>query len=113
MPGVLWVLVNCASAAEAQRIGDAALAARQAACFDVFPRALTRYFWPPKSGRVEEAGGALLVLETLPECRDALRAVVRERHSDQLPFIGTLRIEDVDDAYRDWVAGELARAGQN
>ncbi len=54
-PEVVWLMVNCNSQEEARRIGDAALAVRQASCFDVFPRALTRYFWPPKSGKIAEA----------------------------------------------------------
>lgn len=105
--GVLWVLVNCTSLAEATKLGNAALAARHAACFDVVPRQLTRYFWPPKSGKVEEATGALLILETFDEHFDALANLVRARHADRLPFIGAVRIEHVADAYRAWMAGEL------
>lgn len=107
MPEVVWLLVNCNSSAEARKIGDAALAARQASCFDVFPRELTRFFWPAKSGKIEEARGALLVLETFADRVPALKAIVRQHHSDQLPFMGALRIEEVDDAYRAWMGGEL------
>lgn len=105
---VFWVLVNCNSANEAVRIGDAVLAARHAACFDVFPRTLTRYFWPPRSGERAEGAGALLVLETIETHIEAVKAVVRRHHSDQLPFIGALRMERVDQAFRQWVADELA-----
>ncbi len=113
MPEVLWVLVNCPSVLEATRIGDAALAERRASCFDVFPRTLARYFWPPRAGRTEDARGALLVLETLPSHAEPLRALIRREHRDLLPFQGTLRLEDVDAAYVEWMRGELAadRAG--
>lgn len=107
MTDVVWLLVNCNSADEARRIGDAALAARQASCFDVFPRQLTRYFWPPKSGKIEEAAGALLVLETFADRVPVLKNLVRQHHRDQLPFMGAVEITQVDDAYRKWMAGEL------
>ena len=105
---VIWVLVNCGSVEEATKIGDAVLAARQASCFDIFPRTLARYFWPPRSGKTEEARGALLVLETFDDRFDAVAGTVRQHHGEALPFTGALRIERVSDAYRQWMSGELA-----
>lgn len=105
---VIWVLVNCGGDAEATKIGNAVLAARQASCFDIFPRTLARYFWPPRSGKIEEARGALLVLETFDQRFDAVASIVRESHGDTLPFIGAIRIEHVSDAYREWMSSELA-----
>ena len=104
---ILWVLVNCNSAEEAERIGDRALTTHLAACFHIFPRALTRYFWPPKSGTVEQGAGALLVLETLPKHFRELEQLVTELHSDELPFIGSLDIANVRSEYANWLSGEL------
>lgn len=111
MPEVVWVLVTCNSADEASRIGEAALAARQASCMDVFLRERTKYFWPPKSGVLEEGSGALLVLETFDDRFEALAELVRKAHSDELPFIGSLRVDHVAGAYRDWMDSELAPSG--
>lgn len=105
--GIIWILVTCNDVEEATRIGDAVLAERRATCFDVFPRTLARYFWPPKSGKVEEAAGALLVFETFDSSFDAVAALVRTHHADQLPFIGALRIDHVAPAYSDWMDNEL------
>lgn len=104
------MLTTCNSLKEARRIGDAALAARRAACYDVFPRLLTRYFWPPRRRRIAEGKGALLVLETLKEQFAPLAALIRARHSDRLPFIGALRMERVSEAYLTWMVGELRRS---
>lgn len=105
---VCWVLVNCTSVDEATRIGETVLAARQASCFDVFRRERSRYFWPPQSGNIEESAGALLVLETLAPYVAGCSRLVRADHGDELPFIGTLRIEQVSASYREWMQGELA-----
>ena len=107
MASLTWVLVNCATQEEARRIGDAALAARQVACFKVFPRALARYFWPPKSGKTQRARGTLLILETTRPHLPSIRDLVRRHHSDTLPFIGALRIEAVEPSYAQWLRGEL------
>ena len=101
------VLVSCNSTEEATAIGDAALAARHAACFDVLPRTRTRYFWPPNRGTVEEGTGALLLLETLEDHVNPIKAVIQARHSDELPFIGALRLEHVDQSIQDWLTNEL------
>lgn len=107
MAALTWVLVSCTTLKEARRIGSAVLAARQAACFDIFPRALTRYFWPPRRGKIQTARGALLVLETTKPHLPTIRSLVRQHHSDRLPFIGALRIEEVEPAYEKWLNHEL------
>lgn len=106
---VLWILVSCRSAKEAEAIGNAVLARRAATCFSVFPRTLSRFFWPPRRGRTEEARGALLALETVRRLFDDAADIAREHHRDALPFIGALRLENISGAYRSWMAGELSR----
>lgn len=110
-PAVLWVLVTCASVEEATTIGEAVLAARRAVCFDIFPRLLTRYFWPPRKGKVQEGRGALLVLETLDGFFEVVAEQVRALHSDELPFVGALKVECVSAPYLEWAAGELRGTG--
>lgn len=104
-----WVLVTCNNSDEAAQIGDAALAARRAACFDVLPRQRTRYFWPPSTGDIADGTGVLLILTTLQEHVDPLMALIRARHSDRVPFMGALRLEHVDLGYQDWLTSELTR----
>ena len=106
MSSIAWVLVSCYSLNEAKNIGQACLKVRLASCFDVFKRELTQYFWPPKTGKVEQAGGALLVLETMPAYVSKLKKLIKSKHSDKLPFIGSLKIE-VEPAFARWVKGEL------
>ncbi|MDP3985884.1 MAG: divalent cation tolerance protein CutA [Candidatus Veblenbacteria bacterium] len=106
MARVLWVLVNCNSVTEASRIGRLCLKARLSSCFDVFKRERSMYYWPPKSGRTEQAKGALLVLETMPTHVAKLRRLVKANHSDTLPFIGSIKLE-VEASFTRWVKGEL------
>jgi len=104
---IIWVLVNCHSIKEAEKIGKTTLKARTAACFDVFPRASSFYFWPPKKGKLERAKGATLAIQTLPGYRSRVEKLAKTFHSDTLPFIGTLSIEGVHPRFVAWMRGEL------
>ena len=106
---ILWVLVNCNTVKEADAIGKRVLRRRFASCFDIFPRSAARYFWPPKSGKIETAKGCLLVLETLPRYFKKIEKKVKRMHSDALPFIGSIEIGNVDQKYLTWMRGELGR----
>lgn len=103
---VTWVMVMCATNQEAESIGKALLQRRLVACFDIFPRWKAGYFWPPKSGKVETAKGAMLVLDTLPKKLVLVRKEVKKLHSDTLPFIGSFAMT-VEPAYYKWVQAEL------
>jgi len=102
----IWVLVNCNSDEEGEKIGKSVLQKRLASCFDIFPRKLAKYFWPPKSGKIEKAGGCLLVIETLENKYKEVAKVVKSLHSNQLPFIGYIEILGVNDKYLKWIEDE-------
>lgn len=104
---IIWVLVNCPKIKEAEIIGREAMRQRLVSCFDIFPRRVARYFWPPKSGKIEMAKGCLLVLETMPKYFRKLEKTVRQKHSDKLPFIGSITIGDVRPGYVKWMKGEI------
>jgi len=104
---IIWILVNCNTIKEARKIGKKALKQRLAPCFDIFKRLETNYFWPPKSGKIESAKGCTLVLETLPKYFKKIEKQIKEQHSDQLPFIGSVEINNVHPDFVKWMKGEL------
>ncbi|MEK9179260.1 MAG: divalent cation tolerance protein CutA [Patescibacteria group bacterium] len=103
----IWILVNCNSSKEAKKIGLKILKARFAACFDIFPRTATMYFWPPKTGKIEQGKGVLLILETLPKYFKPVEKLVKKLHSDKLPFIGSIEINNLHPDFIEWLKGEL------
>ena len=107
MAKVIWVLVNCNSAKEAEKIGKAILKKRLISCFDIIPRHAAFYFWPPKSGKIETSKGATLILETFKEKYKLAAKEVKENHSDKLPFIGFIEIKGVSGDYINWIKGEI------
>lgn len=103
----IWVLVNCNSSDEAQRIGDHILDNRLGSCYDIFLRKLSKYFWPAKSSKKEKGQGALLIVETFENKYQELQSQIKKLHSDKLPFIGYINILGAEKAYIDWIQGEL------
>jgi periplasmic divalent cation tolerance protein len=104
---VLWILINCNSLSEAKKIGQIVLKKRLIACFDIFKRELSMYFWPASTNKIESAKGSLLILETLPGYFKKVEKEVKKIHSDKLPFIGSIDINNLDPRFMEWIKGEL------
>jgi periplasmic divalent cation tolerance protein len=103
----IWVLVNCNSIKEAKLIGTTILKKRLISCFDIIPRHLAAYFWPPKSEKIETSKGATLILETFKRKYESIEKEVKKLHSDSLPFIGYLEIKGLNSDYVKWMKGEI------
>src|SRR6188472_3039477 len=93
---IIWVLVNANSLKEADKIGSECLKQRLCACYSVLPRIKSVYYWPPSSKKLETSKGPLLALETFPKHYKQIIKLVKSLHSDQVPFIGQLEIEEVE-----------------
>ena len=107
MNQVIWVLVNCNSVKEAEKIGRKILKMRYCSCFDIIPRHLSVFYWPPKKGKVETSKGAILTIETFSRKYDLIKNQVKKLHSDRLPFIGFMEIKGIDKEYISWIKGEI------
>lgn len=104
---IIWVVVNCNSAKEAKIIGRKILQKRYSSCFDIIKRELTQFFWPPKTGNIDSAKGAILILETFQKYFKKIEKEVRRLHSDKLPFIGSIEINNVRPQFVQWMKDEL------
>lgn len=109
MNQAIWVLVNCNSAKEAEKIGRKVLKMRFCSCFDIILRHLAVYFWPPRSGRTESTKGATLILETFRKKYNLIKKEAKKLHSDKLPFIGFIEIKGLDEKYIKWMREELRK----
>jgi uncharacterized protein involved in tolerance to divalent cations len=103
---ITWLLINCNSTKEADRIGLTLLKKRLVTCYDIIQRSKAAYFWPPKTGKIETAKGAMVIAVTLPKVSAHVRKAVARMHSDTLPSINGL-VVDVSREYAQWVRGEI------
>jgi periplasmic divalent cation tolerance protein len=104
--GFVVVLVTCANLPEAQRIADAAIEQRLAACANMLTAPVrSTYRW---QGKVEQATEVLLLIKTSQAKLAALQAEVKRLHSYDVPEFIALPIVSGSAAYLAWLEDSLA-----
>lgn len=108
MTDKIVVLVTCASAGQAHKIARALVAARLAACGNVFEAPVRSiYRW---KGRVESAKEFLLVLKTSRKRFAAIERAVRELHTYDVPEIIAIPIAVGSCNYMTWISESVGPA---
>ena len=92
-------------AASAQRLAEALIEGRLAACVNVLAPCRSVYHW---QGKVESADEVPLLIKTGADRYAALEAAIRARHPYELPEIIAVPVVQGLPAYLDWVAQETA-----
>jgi periplasmic divalent cation tolerance protein len=103
MNRALFVYVTAGDAAEAERIGRAAVEERLAACANILPGMRSIYRW---RGEVHDAAETVLILKTTPERLDALTARVKALHSYEAPCVAAFEVGPGNPDYFAWIAAE-------
>jgi len=108
VPAVL-LLVTAADRAEAERLGEALVEKRMAACGSVVPMIHSFFHW---EGRLQREHEALLILKTTSDKSLAAQAVLKQMHSYENPEILEVLVSGGSGQYLAWLAGEV-RPGSN
>jgi len=106
--GTLLVLTNLPERAAAERLADALLEQRLAACVNILAPCRSVYRW---KGALQHDEEHPMLIKTTSERYAALEAAIRAGHPYELPEIIAVPIERGLQAYLDWVAAE-STAGQ-
>ncbi|HET8667039.1 MAG TPA: divalent-cation tolerance protein CutA [Terriglobales bacterium] len=99
------VLTTAGSKQEAQKIAQALVERRLAACVNISGPIESIYRW---KGEVESAQEWLLLVKTSAAAFENLQNAIRELHSYELPECIALRIEGGSKEYLQWVDANLA-----
>ena len=99
----LLVLTNVPDNAVAQRIAQALVEARAAACVNIFAECRSVYRW---QGAVETANEVSLLIKTTTEAYPRVERILRECHPYAVPEIIAVPIEHGLPEYLAWVATE-------
>lgn len=103
------VEVTCPDAACAQRLAEAAVAVRLAACGWVIPGVLAVYRW---QGAVETAPEVLLRLKSRADLFDGLCALIRAGHPYDLPAIVAVPVARLGPGVAAWWEAETCPSGR-
>ena len=99
------VYIVAADNDEANRIADALVGERLAACVNILGGVRSVYRW---QGQVERADEVALIAKTTTMLFDSLAARVRALHSYDTPAIVAWPIVAGDTAYLDWIRAETS-----
>jgi len=99
----LLVLTNLPDRAAAEKLAEALIQKRVAACVNIMAPCRSVYRW---KGAVQHDEEHPVLIKTTRESYAALEAAIREAHPYELPEIVAVPIERGLPAYLDWVATE-------
>jgi periplasmic divalent cation tolerance protein len=104
----LLVFTNLPDRAAAEKLADALIQKRVAACVNILAPCRSVYRW---KGAVQHDEEHPVLIKTTRESYAALEAAIREAHPYELPEIVAVPIEHGLPAYLDWVAAETMLPG--
>jgi periplasmic divalent cation tolerance protein len=98
------ILSTAGTRAEAERLAEALVERRLAACVNVVGPVASIYRW---QGAVERADEFLLLIKSTAAQFPAIAAAIKELHSYQLPECIELVVSAGSDAYLEWIAASV------
>ncbi len=98
------IYVTASNLEEAERIGEAVVKKRLAACANIVERISSIYWW---KGKLERSDETLLFLKSRREKAKEVIKAVRKLHSYENPAIVVFPIVDGSKDYLDWLDSEI------
>jgi periplasmic divalent cation tolerance protein len=98
------IYITTENKAEAERIGQALVEEHLAACVNIIDGMSSIYRW---EGRLMQGNETVLIAKTIEAKVPALIQRVKALHSYDCPCIVALPITDGNEAFLNWVAGEV------
>jgi periplasmic divalent cation tolerance protein len=92
---------------DAKRVGDALVAARLAACVNIFPGMISIFEW---KGAREAANEVAMIIKTRGSLTEAVLAETKRLHPYELPALLVLPTEGGSPDYCAWIMGQTVGA---
>ena len=99
---MILIYTTCANQEEANKISSHLLAKKLCACTNSFPTT-AMYAW---NDRVMKESEVIVFIKTRKENFKKVREEMKKIHSYETPAIFSLAVQDVDEAYKQWLEKE-------
>jgi periplasmic divalent cation tolerance protein len=103
----VFVYTTFGSLEDAKRIGDALVAARFAACVNIFPGMISIYEW---KGARETADEVAMIVKTRASLAETVMAEVKRLHPYELPALIVLPAAGGSEDYCNWILSQTGPA---
>ncbi|MCE9550383.1 MAG: divalent-cation tolerance protein CutA [Betaproteobacteria bacterium] len=105
MDEILLVLTNLPNRESAQRVANALIESRAAACINMLAECTSVYRW---QGKIETASEVPLLIKTTRAAYPELEAVIRAHHPYELPEIIAVSVNAGLPDYLQWIVQETS-----
>ncbi|TAK49399.1 MAG: divalent-cation tolerance protein CutA [Xanthobacteraceae bacterium] len=106
MQRAILVYTTFSTVVEAERVGEALVEARLAACVNILPGMISHYRWEGEIARAEEA---VMLVKTRAELGEDVRAAIRALHSYATPMIAVIPLASMDGDTLAWLMAATER----
>jgi periplasmic divalent cation tolerance protein len=106
MSNFLSVYITASNAAEADKIAQALVAEKMAACVNIFPAVRSLYRW---EGKMHDETEIVLIAKTRMERFEALKNLVKTLHSAACPCIVATPITAGHQPFLTWIVQETTK----
>ena len=106
---VKLIYITAPNRAEAEKIAEAVVPERMAACANILDGVTSLFEWDGRLCREQEA---VLILKTTAEKTGALTARIKELHSYDCPCIVCLPVDSGNPDFLKWIAAETESHSQ-
>ena len=100
----VMVMVTVSGRGEADKIVSVLLESHKAACVNIIPGVLSRFWW---QGKIDSAEEVLLLIKTRSSAVPQIIELVKKNHSYTVPEIIALPIINGSDDYLSWIDAEV------
>jgi periplasmic divalent cation tolerance protein len=101
---VNFIYMTAGSRDEAGKIGKELVVSRLAACVNIIDNMNSIYMW---QGQVQDDAEIVLIAKTTEDRVPALIEKVKSLHSYECPCIVSIPVSGGNQAFLDWIAGEV------
>lgn len=106
MTDIRYLYVTTKNFEEGRKIAEQVLKERLAACANILPEMESMYWW---QGQIAYASEAIVIFKTTEENVAKATEVIKHWHSYTTPCIVVLPVEGGEQAYLEWIRGEVKR----
>jgi periplasmic divalent cation tolerance protein len=92
---------------EAKKIGKHLLKKKLCFCINIIPEIHSLYFWPPKTGKIEESKEVVLIAKTTKEKLKEMEREVLKLSSYETPCIIGIKLDYIQKKYYNLLKEEL------
>jgi len=98
-----FIYITCKNPKEAEKVAKALLSKKLIGCANILP-SVSLYYWKKKLRKKKES---ILICKTFGEKFSEIERVVKKLHSYEIPLIASLKIEDINSSYLEWLEEQV------